>query len=50
VIVGSKEPDRVREKVELLLGPSSMYEVLRADVDGVQEIVLENDNGELIVT
>ena len=50
VIVGSKEPDRVREKVELLLGPSSMYEVRRADVDGVQEIVLENDNGELIVT
>ena len=50
VIVGSKEPYRVREKLELLLGPSSMYEVREADVDGVQEIVLENAGGELIVT
>ncbi|TMC78169.1 MAG: VOC family protein [Chloroflexi bacterium] len=50
VIVGSREPDRLREKLGLLLGPSSMYEVRKADDDGVQEIVLENAGGELIVT
>jgi hypothetical protein len=49
VIVGARDPDRVREKLELLLGRSSRYEVRPADVDGVQEVVLENDSGELIV-
>jgi glyoxalase-like protein len=49
VIVGTRDPARLREKLDLLLGPSSMYEVRNADVDGVQEVDLENDGGELIL-
>jgi hypothetical protein len=49
VIVGTKDPAQVREKLDLLLGSSSMYELRKADLDGVQEVDLENDSGELTV-
>ena len=50
VVIGAREPERVREKLELLLGGSAMYEVREAGVDGVGEITLDTDGGELVVS
>ncbi len=49
VVVGAREPDRLREKLELMLGDSPMYEVREADLDGVQEVVLEAGGHELVI-
>lgn len=50
VIVGAREPDHVRERLELLLGESDMYEVRASDADGVEEIVVEDGSGKLVVS
>ena len=49
VVVGARDPERVREKLELLLGASPMCDVVHADVDGVREIVLANGDRELVI-
>lgn len=49
VVVGAREPERVREKLSLLLGDSDMYEVRWAGHDGVEALVLESAAGEKLV-
>lgn len=50
VILGAREPDQVRERLDLLLGASDLYEVRASDADGVEEIVLENASGKVAVS
>jgi len=50
VVVGARDPDSVRDKLELLLGRSPMYEVEEAEDDGVREITLGTDSGDLVVS
>jgi hypothetical protein len=50
VVIGARDPHRVGEQLQLLLGASDLYEVREAAVDGVAELVLENTNGELVIT
>lgn len=50
VVVGARDPHRVREQLELLLGASDLYDVRQAGADGVQELVLEDENGEIVIT
>jgi hypothetical protein len=49
VVVGAREPRRVRMQLEVLLGESDLYEVREAAVDGVAELVLADDDGELVI-
>jgi len=49
VVVGARDPRRVRDELEILLGDSDFYEVREAGVDGVQQIVLESGGGELVI-
>jgi hypothetical protein len=49
VVVGARDPRRIRRQLELLLGESDLYEVREAEVDGVAEVVLADDNGELAI-
>ena len=49
VVVGARDPDRVRRQLKLLLGESDLYEVREAAVDGVVALVLADDNGELVI-
>ena len=49
VVVGAREPERVRDKLSLLLGDSDMYEVRWAGQDGVEALVLERSGGEKVV-
>ncbi|TMB87343.1 MAG: VOC family protein [Chloroflexi bacterium] len=49
VVVGARDPGRVRRQLEVLLGDSDLYEVREAAVDGVAELVLADDNGELVI-
>ncbi len=49
VVVGARDPGPVREQLDLLLGPSDLYQVRESDADGVDELVLEDANGELVV-
>jgi hypothetical protein len=50
VVVGARDPERVREKLDLLLGGSPMYEVREASVDGVGEIALDTEGVELLMS
>jgi len=50
VVVGARDPSLIRRQLELLLGPSDLYEVREAAVDGVAEVVLADQNGELVIT
>jgi hypothetical protein len=50
VVVGARDPRRIRRQLELLLGASDLYEVREAAVDGVAEVVLADQNGELVIT
>jgi hypothetical protein len=50
VVVGARDPARVREQLQLLLGDSDLYEVRAAASDGVEELVLDSPHGELVVT
>ncbi len=49
VVVGARDPHRVRRQLEVLLGESDFYEVREAAVDGVAELVLADDNGQLVI-
>lgn len=49
VVVGARDPERVREQLSLLLGDSDMYEVRWAGHDGVEALVLERAGGEKLV-
>jgi Glyoxalase-like domain len=50
VVVGARDPARVREQLQLLLGNSDLYEVREAGADGVQKVVLEDEDGEIVIT
>jgi hypothetical protein len=49
VVVGAGDPRRVREELQLLLGASDMYEVRGAADDSIEELVLEDENGKLVI-
>ena len=49
VVVGARDPGRLRGQLEPPLGKSDLYEVRETEVDGVAEIVLADDNGELVI-
>jgi len=49
VVVGARDPRRVRDLLEMLLGDSVSYEVREARLDGVQRVVLETTGGELVL-
>lgn len=49
VVVGARNPARVREQLQLLLGDSDLYEVRKAASDGVEELVLDSPHGEMVV-
>jgi hypothetical protein len=49
VVIGARDPRRIRLQLELLLGESDLYEVREAAVDGVAELVLADDNGQLVI-
>jgi glyoxalase-like protein len=49
VVVGARELRAVRNRLEILLGDSDLYEVREAAVDGVQKVVLETAGGELVI-
>jgi hypothetical protein len=49
VVVGARDPNRIRKQLQLLLGDSDLYEVREAAVDGVAELVLADENGELVI-
>jgi hypothetical protein len=49
VVVGARDPGRVRGQLQLLLGKSDLYDV-RDGADGVQEVVLEDEHGEIVIT
>jgi len=50
VVVGARDPRRIGRQLELLLGKSELYEVREAEVDGVVELVLADENGELVIS
>jgi len=50
VVVGARDPGRVRGQLELLLGKSDLYGVREAEADGVQEVVLADEGGEIVIT
>jgi glyoxalase-like protein len=49
VIVGANDPRLVRDRLQLLLGDSDLYEVREAPVDSVQKVVLDTGGGELVI-
>lgn len=49
VVVGARNPVRLREQLRLLLGDSDLYEVRAAGSDGIEEIVLDSPHGDLVV-
>jgi hypothetical protein len=49
VVVGARNPERVREHLQLLLGDSDLYEVRPAARDGVEGLVLESPHGDLVI-
>jgi hypothetical protein len=49
VVIGARDPARVREQLRLMLGDSDLYEVRAAASDGVEELVLDSRHGELVV-
>ena len=49
VVIGARDPARVREQLQLMLGDSDLYEVRAAASDGVEELVLDSPRGELVV-
>lgn len=49
VVVGARDPVRVREWLALLLGNSDMYEVVSSEEGGVQELVLAHAGGESVL-
>lgn len=49
VVLGARDPDRVRSQLVVLLGESDMYEVRSADADGVEELLLAHPGGEAVL-
>ena len=49
VVVGARDPRLVRDRLQILLGDSDLYEVREAAVDGVQQVILETGGGELVI-
>jgi hypothetical protein len=49
VLVGARDPARVREQLHLLLGDSELYQVRKAGTDGVEELVLGSPNGDIVI-
>jgi hypothetical protein len=49
VVVGARDPRSVRDRLQMLLGDSDLYEVREAAVDGVLKVVLETGGGELVI-
>ena len=49
VVVGARDPERVRERLSVLLGDSDMYEVRWAGHDGVEALVLGPAGGDKLV-
>ena len=49
VVVGARNPEHVREQLQLLLGDSDLYEVRQAAVDGVEEVVLDSPHGDVVI-
>jgi hypothetical protein len=49
VVVGARNPERIREHLQLLLGDSDLYEVRAAACDGVEELVLDSPHGDLVI-
>ena len=49
VVVGARNPERVREQLQLLLGDSDLYQVRKAALDGVEEVVLDAPHWDLVI-
>lgn len=49
VVVGARDPGRARGQLQLLLGKSDLYEVREAGADRVQEVVLADEDGEVVI-
>jgi len=49
VVVGARDPARVRDQLELLLGASDLYEVRESGADAVEELVLDDAHGGMVV-
>jgi hypothetical protein len=49
VVVGARDPARVREQLRLMLGDSDLFEVRAAPSEGIVEVVLDSPHGELVV-
>jgi hypothetical protein len=49
VVVGALNPEHVREQLQLLLGDSDLYEVRKAALDGVEEVVLDSPHGDVVI-
>lgn len=49
VVVGARDPARVREQLQLLLGGSDLYQVRDAGADGIEELVLYSAHGDLVI-
>jgi hypothetical protein len=49
VVVGARNPARVRQQLQLLLGDSDLYEVRKAASDGIRQLVLDSPHGELVI-
>jgi hypothetical protein len=49
VVVGARNPEHVREQLQLLLGDSDLYEVRKAALDGVKEVVLDSPQGDVVI-
>lgn len=50
VVIGARDPGRVREQLQLMLGASDLYDVRMDAADGLEELVLEDNNGEMVIT
>ena len=49
VVVGARDARFCRDRLQMLLGDSDLYEVRDAAVDGVEKIVLETGGSELVI-
>jgi hypothetical protein len=49
VVIGARDPARVREQLQLLLGGSDLYQVREAGADGIEELVLNSPHGDLVI-
>jgi hypothetical protein len=49
VVVGARDRRRVRDELQLLLGSSDLFEVRDGADDGIEELVLEDENGGLVI-